>query len=87
VKPKLTPAEHVELGSLLKRARHDLLEAGALCRGYGRLSAQLFDIADSLTSPRAWLEARLVEAVGEDATVEGVHVRDVYFGTMEDVDA
>ena len=80
----LTPAEHVEVGSLLKRARNDLLEAAMMCRPYGKLSQQLLDTADAL--PRGWLEARLVEQVGDDAMVEGVHVRDVYFGEMEEVD-
>ena len=81
-KPKLTPAQHVELGATLKHARRLLLEAAGMCRGYGRLSAQLFDAADALTAPRAWLEARLVEQVGEDAMIAGVHCREVYFGEL-----
>jgi hypothetical protein len=47
-----------------------------------------FDLADrGLMSPRAFLEKQLIAAVGEDATVEGVRVRDVYFGPqMEEVE-
>jgi hypothetical protein len=84
----LSPADHVELGLLLKRARALLHEAGAMCRPYGQLAGDLFDIADrGLMSPRAFLEKQLIAAVGEDATVEGVHVRDVYFGPqMEEVE-
>jgi hypothetical protein len=34
-------------------------------------------------SPRAFLEKRLIEQVGsEDAMVEGVRVRDCYFGPL-----
>jgi hypothetical protein len=86
----LSPADHVELGQTLKRARNLLLEAGAMCRPYGQLAQDLFDLADrGLMSPRAFLEKRLIEQVGsEDATVEGVRVRDVYFGPLvEQVDA
>jgi hypothetical protein len=77
----LTPSEHVEVGALLKEARNNLLIAANMCRGYGRLSDQLAGIADSFMAQRAWLERRLIEAVGADAMVEGVHVRDVYFGS------
>jgi hypothetical protein len=80
----LSPAEHVELGALLKCARNDLLSAAMMCRPFGKLSQQLLDTADAL--PRAWLEQRLVELVGADAMIEGVHCRDVYFG-MEEIDA
>jgi hypothetical protein len=84
----LTPAEHVELGTLLKRARRLLHEAGAMCRPYGQLAQDLFDLADrSLMSPRAFLEKRLIEAVGDDGVVEGVHVRDVYFGELKEEEA
>jgi hypothetical protein len=80
----LTPIEHVELGATLKRARQLLLEAAGMTRRYGRLSTQLYDVADSLTSPRAWLEQRLIADFGADAMVEGIHCRDVYFGQMEE---
>jgi hypothetical protein len=84
----LTPAEHVELGALLKRVRHDLHVAGAMCRCFGQLAGDLFDIADrALMSPRAFLEKQLIAAVGEDATVDGVHVRDVYFGPLLEKEA
>jgi hypothetical protein len=85
----LTAQEHVELGQTLKRARALLLDAAGMTRRYGRLSIQLYDAADSLTSPRAWLEQRLIADFGEDALISGVHVRDVYFGNtsaMEEVD-
>jgi hypothetical protein len=72
---------------MLKRARALLLDAAAETRCYERLSRQLIDAANGLTAQRGWLEARLIEAVGADAMVEGTHVRDVYFGQMEDVDA
>lgn len=84
---RLTPSQHIELGRTLKRARELLLEAGMATRCYGKLSRGLFDAADALTEPRAWLEKVLIDAVGEDAMVAGTHVRDVYFGseTMEEV--
>ena len=84
----LTPTQHVELGRTLKRARELLLEAGMATRCYGKRSRQLFDAADGLTEPRAWLEKVLIDAVGEDAQVDGVHVRDCYFGSEleEEVD-
>jgi hypothetical protein len=89
-RPKpLTPGEHVEVGRLLKEARNDLLIAANMCRGYGKLSVQLVGIADSFMGQRAWLERKLIEAVGEDAMVESTHVRDVYFGeigAMEEVE-
>jgi hypothetical protein len=76
----LTPAEHLEVGALLKEAHTNLLIAAKKCRGYGRLSTQLAGIAGSFMSQRAWLERRLIEAVGDDGMVEGIAVRDVYFG-------
>jgi hypothetical protein len=83
----LSPSEHVEVGALLKEARNNLLIAARICRVYGRLSDQLAGIADSFMSQRAWLEKRLIDAVGADGVVDGVHVRDCYFGTlMEKVD-
>jgi hypothetical protein len=78
----LTVAEHVEVGALLKEAHTNLLIAAKKCRVYGRLSQQLAEIADSFMSQRAWLEQRLIDAVGKDATISGVHCRDVYFGTQ-----
>jgi hypothetical protein len=84
----LTPEEHVELGRLLKRARRLLHEAGAMCRPYGQLAGDLFDLADrGLMSPRAFLEKRLIEAVGEDGVVDGVRVRDCYFGELVEEEA
>jgi hypothetical protein len=83
----LTPSEHVECGALLKEARNNILLAARLCRVYGRLSDQLVELADGSMSQRAWLEKRLIDAVGEDGVVDGVHVRDCYFGAqMEEVD-
>jgi hypothetical protein len=74
----LTADEHRELGQVLKEARRLLLEAGALTRAaYPGISRQLFGIADDLISPRAFLERKLIEAVGDDDWV-----RDVYFGEM-----
>jgi hypothetical protein len=82
----LSPSAHIELGRTLKRARELLLEAGMATRCYGKLSRGLFDAADALTEPRAWLEKVLIDAVGEDAMVEGVHCRDVYFGSEMEVE-
>jgi hypothetical protein len=78
----LSPSEHVEVGALLKEARTNLLIAARLCRVYGRLSDQLVELADGSMSQRAWLERRLIDAVGADGVIDGVHVRDVYFGTV-----
>jgi hypothetical protein len=87
VRPKLSPAQHVQLGALLKQARNALLSAAMIARPYGRLSAQLGKTADDLHTPCDFLEQRLIEDVGEDVTVEGVPVRDVYFGSqMEEVE-
>ena len=80
-KGKLTTAEHVELGRLLKRVRRDLHDAAVMCRRYGRLSGELFDLADAI--PTGWLETRLVELVGADGVVDGKSVRDVYRGEGE----
>jgi len=74
----LTPAEHLEIGALLKEAHNNLLIVANKTRCYGRLSDQLCAIADSFMSQRAWLERRLIDAVGLDAMVEGTHVRDVH---------
>ena len=83
-KPRgLTPQEHLELGALLKEAHTDLLLAAKKTHCYGRLSSQLRDIAESFMSQREWLERRLIDAVGVDGVVDGVHCRDVYFGEME----
>jgi hypothetical protein len=51
-------------------------------RCYGKLSRQLFDLADALTVPRSWLERVLIAEVGADAMVEGTHVKDCYFGEL-----
>jgi hypothetical protein len=72
----LTAEEHRELGATLKEARRLLLEAGAITRGcYPGVSRGLFDIADGLISPRAYLERQLIALVGDDEWV-----REVYFG-------
>jgi hypothetical protein len=84
MRPKLTPAEHVQLGALLKQARNSLLSAAVLARPYGRLSAELGSAADALMTPCDFLERKLIEDVGDDATVEGVSVREVYFGPMQE---
>jgi hypothetical protein len=81
----LSPTEHLEVGRTLKRARQELLDAARLTRCYGKLSERLLDAADAL--PRAWLEERLVELVGADGVIDGVHVRYIYFGPeMEEGD-
>jgi len=67
---------------MLKRARRLLLDASAIIRNYDRLSRQLSDAANGLMAQRGELERKLIEAVGEDGMVEGVHVRDVYFGQL-----
>jgi hypothetical protein len=77
VKPKLTPAQHVELGRLLKQARRNLLRAAEIARAYPTISAQLFDAANNLTMPRSYLEQRLMEeGMGRD------DARDCYFGQL-----
>jgi hypothetical protein len=83
---KLTPQEHVELGLVLKQARALIHEAARMTRMYGRLSRELYDAADALMKPRAWLTQRLIEDVG-DGLVEGVPAREVYFGELEREDA
>jgi hypothetical protein len=82
----LTPAEHVEVGAKLKRARQLLLDASAITRNYERLSRQLSDAANGLMAIRGELERKLIEAVGENGMVEGIKVRDVYFGEMKEVE-
>jgi hypothetical protein len=82
MKPKLTPAQHVQLGALLKQARNNLLSAAVLSRPYGRLSQQLGDAADGLMTPCDFLERKLIEDVGEDAMVEGIAVHEIYFGPL-----
>jgi hypothetical protein len=79
---KLTPAQHVEVGRLLKCARRDLHDAAVMCRRYGRLSRELFEVADAI--PTGWLETRLVELVGADGVIDGKSVRDVYRGEEAD---
>jgi hypothetical protein len=78
----LSPQDHLELGRVLKRARRLLHEAAGMTRG--KLSAQFVELADAI--PTGWLEERLVELVGADGEVEGIPVRDVYRGEMEEVD-
>jgi hypothetical protein len=85
----LTPTEHREVGGMLKRARRLLLDAAAITRCYERLSRQLSDAGNGLMAIRGELERKLIDAVGDDGMVEGVPVREVYFGperTMEEVD-
>ena len=78
----LTITEHRELGAALKEARRLLLEAAAMSRVYRGVSQELFGIADSLISPRAFLERKLIEAAGDEEWV-----RDCYFGELkEEVD-
>jgi hypothetical protein len=56
-----------------------------MCRPYGKLAQQLFDLADrGLMTPRAFLEGKLIEQVGEDGVVDGVRVRDCYFGELKE---
>jgi hypothetical protein len=81
----LTLEEHVEAGRKLKRAVRDIEDVAAIMRCYERTSQQLSDAANGLMAQRGWLERKLIEQVGADATVEGVHVKDCYFGPlMED---
>jgi hypothetical protein len=84
MRPKLTPAQHVALGAQLKQARNALLTAAVIARPYGRLSTQLGETADALITPCDFLEKKLIEDVGEDALVEGVGVREIYFGPMQE---
>jgi hypothetical protein len=81
-KGKLTAAEHLALGRLLKQARNNLLSAAVLARPYARLSQELGAAADGLMTPCDFLERKLIEDVGEDGMVEGVPVREVYFGPL-----
>ena len=84
----LTPAQHLELGRTLKQANALLLDAARACRIYGRLSDHLYDCADALVKPRSFLEKRLIEEMGgESATVDGVPVRDCYFGPLLEKEA
>jgi len=81
----LTPTQHLDLGRTLKRANALLLDAARYCRIYGRLADHLYDCADALVKPRAFLEKRLIEEVGgEGELVNGVPCRDVYFGMEAD---
>ena len=76
----VTLAEHRQVGAMLKRARRDLLDAAAITRCHDRLSRQLSDAANGLMAQRGELERKLIDAVGEDAMVDGVPCREVYFG-------
>jgi hypothetical protein len=80
----LSLEEHVAVGAKLKRARALILDCAAEVRCYERLSHNLSNMANSLTAPRAELERKLIEAVGEDGEVEGVRCRDIYFGEVAD---
>ena len=80
-KGKLTAAEHLALGRLLKQARNNLLSAAVLARPYARLSQELGTAADGLMTPCDFLERKLIEQIG-DGMVEGVPVREVYFGPL-----
>jgi hypothetical protein len=82
----LTPEEHVEAGAKLKRAVRDISDVAAITRCYGRLSQQLEDVARGLSAQRGQLERALIEQVGANGMVEGVHVRDVYFGQLAEND-
>jgi hypothetical protein len=77
MKRGLTAQEHRELGAVLKEARRLLLEAAAQSRVYRGVSQELFEIADSLISPRTFLEKRLIALVGDDDWV-----REIYFGEL-----
>jgi hypothetical protein len=77
MKPKLSPAEHVELGLLLKRARRLLLDAAQLSRAHSTISQGLFDAANSLTVQRSFLEARLMQSGASRD-----EARDCYFGEL-----
>jgi hypothetical protein len=76
----LTVDEHIEVGTALKRARALIHEAARTCRVYGRLSRELYDCADALMKPRAWLTERLLEEVESERAM--VDVREVYFGEL-----
>jgi hypothetical protein len=76
----LTLAEHREVGAMLKRARRLLLDAAHMTWCYERLSRQLGDAANGLMAQRGELERKLIDAVGENGSVEGVPCREVYFG-------
>ena len=80
----LTLAEHREVGAKLKRARRDLLDAAHVTRNYERLSRQLSDAANGLMAQRGELERKLIEQVGEGGMVEGIPVREIYFGEVRE---
>ena len=80
---KLKPSEHIELGQLLKDAQRNLERAGMMCRPFGRLSQELFELSDRLRGSRSFLERCLIQQMGsESALMEGRSVRDVYFGLV-----
>jgi hypothetical protein len=76
----LTAQDHLALGHRMKQVRRLLHESAGMTRG--KLSAQFLDLADAL--PLGWLERRLVELVGADGEVDGVPVREIYRGEMEE---
>jgi hypothetical protein len=80
----LSAQEHIEVGALIKETRTNLLILANKTRCYGRLSTQFLDLADAL--PIGWLETRLVELVGADGEVDGIRVRNIYRGELEEVD-
>ena len=80
----LTLSEHREVGRMLKRAHRLFLDAAAIVRCYHRRSRQLDEIAAGLRSQRGSLAQKLREQVGEDGMVEGVPVREVYFGELKE---
>jgi hypothetical protein len=84
MKHRLTIAEHLELGAMLKRARRLLLDAAQLAKPYPTISQSLFDAANALTVQRSFLETRLME---QGASRD--EARDCYFGELaeEEVDA
>jgi hypothetical protein len=66
----LTPAEHVEVGALLKEARNNLLIAAKMTRCYGRLSDQLVAIADSFMSQGIGTAAEAASGRGQRGTAD-----------------
>jgi hypothetical protein len=78
-----TLAWHLEVGALVKETRTNLFILANKTRCNPKVSAQFIELADAL--PTGWLEGKLVELVGVDGEVDGIPVRDVYRGEMEEV--
>jgi hypothetical protein len=76
----LSVEEHREVGAKLKHVVRLLRDVAQTCRCYDRLSCQLGDAANGLMAQRGELERKLIEVVGENGMVEGVPVREIYFG-------